>query len=300
MDIRELTYFLEIAKTENITKAAENLHMSQPPLSRSMQLLEEELGVTLFVRGKRKTTLTQEGIYLREQAQQMVELATKTREQIQEVKNVLNGTLYIGSVESLAAGVIPKWIKIFHDDYPMVHFNWWSGNSDDVLNRLEKGLIDVAIVRAPCNYEKFNCFLVGKEPWSAFINGSNPLAHEAGDTIALQKLEGEDLIIPARKNREKEITGWFHELSLEPKISCAISPVLNAVALVEYNMGIAILPDSAKDYVAGKNIISKKLTSPVKESEILIVWNKYSMLPETADKFIRFIRGEVEELNEGN
>ena len=289
MEIRELQYFLEIASEQNITRAAEKLHISQPPLSRQMHALEEELGVQLFIRGKRKITLTPEGIFLKERAQQLVELSQKTKQQIQEVGNTVGGMLYIGSVESLATGMMPKWIRTFHEAYPKIHFNWSSGNSDDVLGRLEKGVIDVAVVRAPCNDEKFACISLGREPWAAFFNKDHPLADEEENEMELCKLDGEPLIIPARKSREREIAGWFHKIGCEANICYQISPVLNAICLVEYNMGVALLPESTGDYAVQRGIRMKRIIAPVMESEILLAYRKGASLTEAAKQFIRFI-----------
>ncbi|MBO5095234.1 MAG: LysR family transcriptional regulator [Lachnospiraceae bacterium] len=291
MDIRELQYFLEIAREQNITRAAEKLHISQPPLSRQMHSLEEELGVQLFIRGKRKITLTPEGIFLKERAQQLVELSQKTKQQIQEVGNTIDGMLYIGSVESLASGMMPEWIRSFHEAYPKIRFNWSSGNSDDVLVRLDKGVIDVAVVRAPCNDEKFVCISLGREPWAAFFNRKHPLMQEPELEIELCKLDKEPLIIPARKNREREIAGWFHKRGCEANICYQISPVLNAISLVEYNMGVAVLPESTGDYAAQRGISMKRIIDPVMESEILLAYRKDAFLPEAANQFIRFICG---------
>ena len=289
MDIRELQYFLEIAREQNITRAAEKLHISQPPLSRQMQALEEELGVQLFIRGKRKITLTTEGAFLKERAEQLVELSQKTKRQIQELGDIVGGMLYIGSVESLATGMMPKWIEAFHKQFPKVCFHWSSGNSDDVLERLEKGIIDVAIVRAPCNDEKFTCISLGKEPWAVFFHQEHALARRQGDTVDLCELNGEPLIIPARKSREREIAGWFHKNGYEANICYQISPVLNAVSLVEYNMGAAILPESVNDYAVQKKIGMKRIVNPVMESEILMVYRKFTTLPDAAARFVQFI-----------
>ena len=289
MDIRTLTYFLEIAKVHNISKAAENLHMSQPPLSRQMQLLEEELGVQLLIRGKRKITLTQEGIFLKERAEQILDLSNKTVEQISSIGNKVAGKIYLGSIESISVGIMPKWITEFRHLYPEVQFNWWSGNSNDVLDRLEKGIIDIAIVRTPCNKDKFKYFSLYKEPWLIYLHKDDPLAQEKGDTIALEKLAGVPLIIPSIKTRAKEIREWFREKEIEPDICCEISPAMNAISLVEEKMGAAILPESAKKAAVDKEIVPKKIIEPVMESEIIIAYNRNETISYSAEKFIQYV-----------
>lgn len=293
MDLRTLTYFFEIVKVHNISKAAENLHMSQPPLSRQMQLLEEELGVQLLIRGKRKITLTQEGEFLRDRAEQLIALANKTVEQINSIGNKVTGKIYLGSIESISVGVVPKWITGFRELYPEVEFDWWSGNSNDVLDRLEQGLVDIAIVRTPCNKDKFKAISLYKEPWMIYIHKESTLAKEAGETISLEKLKDIPLIIPSIKTRAKEIRDWFRKKDMEPSICCEISPAMNALSLVEEKMGAAILPESAKRAASDKGIITKKIINPDMESEIIIAYNRNTALSYTVEKFISFVCDSV-------
>lgn len=291
MDIRILSYFLEVAKSGNISRAAENLHMSQPPLSRSMQLLEEELGVTLFVRGKRKITLTHEGQLLRKRAQQMIALADKTVEEISGMKNEVSGRIYIGSIESISLGIMPKWIVEFHQQYPEVYFDWWSGNSNDVLERLEHGLIDFAVVRTPCNSEKFISGSLYREPWMAFVKQEQlPESAKDSQEISLEELGSMSLIIPSIKTRAQEIREWFGKRGIVPNICCEISPAMNAISLVENGMGAAILPASASGAAEGKGIAVRKIINPTMESEIIIVYNRDNRLSTAAVRFIQYIQ----------
>ena len=295
MDIRTLTYFLEIAKVQNITKAAENLHMSQPPLSRQMQLLEEELGVQLLIRGKRKVTLTQEGVFLRERAEQLITFTNKTIEQISSIGNRVTGKIYIGSIESISVGIMPKWITAFHEKYPEVLYDWWSGNSNEVLEKLEKGLIDIAVVRTPCNNEKFYTISLFKEPWMLYLNKDSDLAKEKGITISLDRLRDVPIIIPSIKTRSKQIREWFHKRDMEPNICCEISPAMNAISLVEEKMGAAILPESALRATVGKNIVMKQIVNPTMESEIIIAYNRGEQLSVAAEKFVEFVCDAMKE-----
>lgn len=320
MDIRTLRYFDEIARAGTISKAAENLHISQPPLSRSMQLLEEELGVPLFIRGKRRITLTPEGQFLRKRAEQMIALADMTLEQIGEMSGKVTGKVYLGSNESISLGMMPRMLMEFHKLYPEVQFHWWSGNSNDVLDRLEHGLLDFAVVRTPCDKEKFQFRSLMREPWMAYLNmdqyeelvkagkitSSATLSEEktlsgtsgwerSSAKISLEGLEGIPLIIPAIKGRAKEISDWFGKRNIEPQICCEISPAMNAIALVEEGMGVAILPQSAESATQGKHIVVCEIINPSMESEIIIASNKNIRLSAAATRFIEYICEHVKE-----
>jgi DNA-binding transcriptional LysR family regulator len=267
-----------------------------------MQLLEEELGVQLLIRGKRKITLTPEGHFLKERAAQMIALADKTVQQISGLDSKVSGKIYIGSIESLSVGNMPEWIVEFHKKYPDVNFNWWSGNSNDVLERLEHGLLDFAIVRTPCNNEKFISHALYKEPWTVFVNNdtAGDLITQADSNkaydcksdlrkISLSCLKDIPLIIPSIRTRAQEIKDWFGKINLSPYICCEISPAMNAISLVEAGMGAAILPKSAAKAALGRNITVMEITDPPMQSEIIIVYNKDTRLSAAAWKLINFI-----------
>jgi DNA-binding transcriptional LysR family regulator len=260
-----------------------------------MQLLEEELGVQLLIRGKRQITLTPEGQFLKKRAEQMITLADKTVEQISGLSGKISGKIYIGSIESLSIGKMPEWIMNFHNKYPDVTFNWWSGNSNDVLERLEHGLVDFAVVRTPCSDEKFVSKSLYKEPWSAYI--PNNLVQEMLNVIDFKNgkipmacLKNMPLIVPSIRTRAQEIREWFAKIDIEPNICCEISPAMNAISLVDSGMGVAILPKSAAHAAKGMNISVFDITEPTKESEIILVYNKDARLSAAANRFIEEMR----------
>ena len=211
MDLRTLRYFTVVAQERNITRAAEKLNMSQPPLSSQMRGLEEELGVTLFLRGKRRLELTEEGILLLRRANQILELTEKTRLELQERVNEVSGTLYLGMVEGRAPYLAAEWIAGFQQRYPLVRYNLWNGSSDDVLDRLGRGLADLAIIATPYDNERLGGIPVGGEPWAAILAKDSPLAQEEGEEIPLSRLAGQPLIVPSRKSRVQAIRAWFQE-----------------------------------------------------------------------------------------
>lgn len=295
MDIRSIRYFLEVAQELNITRAAENLHMAQPPLSRQIQLLEQELGVRLFEREKRHLQLTEEGLLLKHRGEQILTLVEKTESEIREYSHGVIGTLYIGSVEGRGPYLLSRWIADFRTKYPEVQYNLWNGSSDDVTNRLNKGLCDLALIAEPFDNELYDCIRVSSEPWSAMIPGNHPLAVREGSEVNLRELVGHPLIIPSRKSRTQEIMGWFKKIGQEPTILCELSHYLNAFELVKQGVGIAIFPASTGANIQNESVVMKKIVNPEYIASYVLVWDRSKKLSTPAEKFLEYVRDEWKE-----
>jgi len=295
MDLRTLRYFAMVAQELNITRAAEKLNMSQPPLSNQIRGLEEELGVQLFLRGKRRLKLTDEGSLLLRRAIQLLELADKTRQELTATKESAAGTLCLGMVEGRAPYLSARWIAGFRDAFPLVRYSLWNGSGDDVLDRLNKGLADLAVIAAPYDTEHLDGFSVGTEPWMAMIPKHHPLAQAAGGQIALASLVGEPLIVPSRKSRIQAIKQWFCEIGAEPLILCETSNYVDAVALVEQGVGISIFPQTT--CTPNPLVASKVITQPVRKVEYVLVWNRDQHLSPLVRTFIDYVRNGLEEDN---
>ena len=233
MDLRALRYFVATAEELNITRAAEKLHMSQPPLSHQLHLLEEELGTPLFLRGHRRLQLTPEGELLLRRARQLLELEEKTRGEIHQVQQSLSGRLFLGMVEGRAPYLAAGWIAGFRQAHPAVSYSLWNGSSDDVADRLDKGLSDLGIVASPYNTEQLRGLVVGQEPWAAILPRDHPLARDPSPQIPLASLVGVPLIVPSLRSRMEAIRRWFAQIGKEPLFLCDTSNYLDAVALTE-------------------------------------------------------------------
>lgn len=295
MDIRSIRYFLEVAQELNITRAAENLHMAQPPLSRQIQLLEQELGVKLFDREKRHLQLTEEGLILKSRGEQILIMVEKTETELREFRYGISGTLYIGSVEGQGPYLLSKWISDFKRKYPRVQYNLWNGSSDDATAGLTKGLCDVALIVEPFDNEMFDSIRVSSEPWAAMIPGSHPLAVREGSEVNLKELVGHPLIIPSRKSRTREIMGWFSKIGEEPTILCELSHYLNAFELVKQGVGIAIFPASTGANIQSDEVIMKRIVNPEYVANYVLVWDRKRKLSTAAEKFIEYVQKEWRE-----
>ena len=285
MELRQIENFLKIAEYENITQAAEVLHMSQPPLTRQLQTLEAELGVRLFVREKKRLHITEEGRFFRQQAKQILVLVNKTAEQLRQMGQGLSGTLYIGSTETAGAALLPEWIEGFKIRWPEVRFSLWSGNSDDVMERLDRGLLDAAVILEPFNGEKFQSIHIMDEPWAVLVRSGHPLAAE--ETVTLEALAREELIVPIR--RSEEVAKWFQDAGLRANIACLYAPVMNGVLLAERGLGVAICPASVHDTLAGRQVEMRPLAQ-TRASGVSLLWKKGIRLSAPAERFIDYIK----------
>ena len=281
MDLRTLRYFVTAAEELNITRAAERLNMSQPPLSNQIKALETELGTTLFIRGKRHLKLTEAGSLLYRRAVQLLELAEQTQQEIRSLDG-LSGTIHVSVVDGRAPFLLARWIAGFRAEFPEVKFRLWNGSGDEVLERLNRGLADLAVVAAPYDTENLEGFPVSREPWVAMIPAGHPLARTEGETIPLRALVGEPLIVPSRSSRVSALRKWFAEIDAE--------------ALTEQAVGICIFPQTT--YTPNRMLVKKVIVESARQVEYMLVWAKRQRRSELVEEFINFVRDSLEEEKE--
>ena len=292
MELKTLWYFLRIAERENITQAANELHMTQPHLTRQLRSLEKELGVPLFVREKKRLTITEEGIYVKQQAKQIFALLDKTEAHVKALHAGLSGKLYIGAVETLGPLYVPRWLRRFRQAFPQVTYQIWTANSRDVLERLDDGLLDVALVRG--NFPEhgvYDAIPLLKEGWIGLYSPSLglPKAPE-GTPLALSELADRDLIVPAQRTRQ--IRQLFLQHGLQAHILCEFSPLLNGIVLAEEGLGVSILPASAKASLTGHTVLTRPLDIP-ETSQSCLVWRNDRKQTRVAQRFIEMMKKEL-------
>lgn len=285
MELRHIRYFLAVAEEMSFTQAAQKLCIAQPPLSRQIQSLEEELGCRLFLRTPHALQLTEEGVLFRQYAQRILELADRSVEDLREMSSGLRGTVYLASVEGSAPGLIAGWIAEFHRSHPQVQYQLWNGNSDEAVNRVMKGLCDLAVIIEPHNGEGLDSIQVYEEPWVAMIPPGHPLASLPGDTISMKQLADCDLLIPSRQSRLQEIQGWFGRADFVPKISCRFAHMLNAYDLTRQGVGIAIYPAAEKELEGKSGICIRRITEPPVRASYIMIRDKNRRLTRTAQAF---------------
>lgn len=290
MELRHIRYFKAVAEEKSFTKAAENLAIAQPPLSRQIQDLEAELGAVLLTRTPHKVELTPEGELFLQYATQILDLVNRSEEEVRERKEGLQGTLYIASVEGCGPRLFAEWISAFQQKHPHVQYNLWNGNTDDVNNRVSKGLCEIAMITAPYNEEEFHVLPVYEEPWVAVIPKGHPLYSEENNPVVPESLLPYDLLIPSRESRKGEIDKWFSHTGQTPVIRGRIAHMMNAYELSLHGVGISIYPASISALIRNRDVCVRKINHPDAHASYALIWNKNHTLSHVAEQFITFIK----------
>jgi len=286
MDIKTLKYFIVVAEELNITKASKILMMSQPPLSFQMKALEEELGTTLFIRGKRRLTLTQSGELLYKRAKDIISLNERTKDEIISLKEGLSGTISIGLVEGKSIEIASNWISKFIKENPKINFKMINSNTDELIEKMRSGLISLAVITSPFDQTFLNSFKVGEEDMIAIINDDNPLSKK--DIINIEDLLNEPLILPSRKAHIDKINKWFRKYNKDINIVCESDNCLDSIYLVNRNVGVSIMPKT--DNIKLNSISFKEINISDKKIEYHFVWRKGHKLTKYEEAFIDFIK----------
>lgn len=284
MELRVLNYFLVIAREENITKAAQILHISQPTLSRQLMQLEEEFGVKLFTRSNHNIILTEQGMLLRRRAQELVSLAEKTKRELNE-KEELSGEITIGSGELMAFSHLAKIISEFQKKHPLVLFDIYSGNADSIKDRIDRGLIDVSLLLAPVDIGKYDFLeMPGEEQWGVFVSEQHPLAHQS--CITPSELINEKIVMTKRTIVQNAIAGWFDEDYEKLNIIETYNLMGNAALMVQQDVGIAI---GLKRNCSYDGVRFLPMNPPL-TGKTFLVWKKNQMEAHTLSAFLEFAK----------
>ncbi|QSF42855.1 LysR family transcriptional regulator [Paenibacillus tianjinensis] len=283
MDIRQLKYFLTIAEEGQITSAARKLQMAQPPLSQQLRLLEEELGVKLVERGPRSVQLTDAGVILRGRAQQILELADSTTREINDFVNGLQGTLSVGTVSSSAATLLQDRLFEFHKIYSGVKFEIHEGNTYTIIDLLNKGIIEVGIVRTPFNSTSLECVYTAAEPMIAVMTADYDWTGGEG-SIDIGELKNRPLIIYRRF--EQLIRETCLEHGFNPDVFCMNDDARTTLLWANAGLGVGIIPRSAFSLADNSNLVRKEIRSDSLNTRVAAVWMKDKYLSSLAAKFI--------------
>lgn len=288
MEIRVLRYFLAVAREGSITAAANSLHLTQPTLTRQLQDLERELKQKLFIRGKYKISLTQEGMILRKRAEEIVDMVEKTEAEFLSLNDTLSGDIYIGGGESDSMKYIAEIIKDIQNDYPDIKFHIYSGNAEDVIEKLDKGLLDFGILIQPVDVSKYDHLtLPDKDIWGVIMKKESPLAQK--ETVELMDLINLPIIasrqMSPKYSKESGFLNWFGSEFNKLKITATYNLVYNAAILVKAGIGYAITLDKLANTSTESDICFKPL-NPKLESGLDIVWKKYQVFSPPAKLFL--------------
>lgn len=240
MEIRVLKYFLAAAREGSITKAANSLHLTQPTLTRQLQDLERELKQKLFIRGKHQLTLTAEGLLLRKRAQEIVEMVEKTEAEFLSISDAISGDIYIGSGETDSMKYIAAVIKELQQEYPDIKYHIYSGNAEDVMEKLDRGLLDFGVLIQPVDLSKYdNIALPEKDVWGIITRKDNPLALK--EKITMQDLINIPLLasrqMSPKYSKESGFLDWFGDEFEKLNITATYNLVYNASTFRPFSGG---------------------------------------------------------------
>ena len=294
MEIRVLKYFLAVAREGSITGAANSLHLTQPTLTRQLQDLEKELKQKLLVRGKHKVTLTPEGMILRKRAEEIVDMVEKTEAEFLSLNETISGDIYIGGGESDCMKHIAGIIKEIQEDYPQIKFHIFSGNAEDVTEKLDKGLLDFGVLIQPVDLSKYdNMPLPDKDVWGVIMRKDSPLAKK--DYIELDDLKNLPLINSRQAMRKtsskNEFIEWFQGEFENLNTVATINLVYNATVMVKAGIGYAITLDKLVD-TSKESLLCFRPLKPKLESGLDIVWKKYQVFSPAAKLFLDKMQGK--------
>ena len=288
MEIRVLKYFLTVVREGGINRAAEALHITQPTLSRQLSQLEEEVGVQLFHRGSRKITLTDEGMLLRRRAEEILSLVDRTEKELAWQEELIEGRIVIGCGELAAMQVLPEIIASFHQQYPLVSYDFFTANADLVKEQMDKGLVDIGVLLEPIDMEKFDFIrLAGKERWVVLMRPDDPLAVQ--ETVSAGDLEGLPLILPRRTNVRNELSNWLGDFFQSTKVLFTSNLSANGALMVQKGLAYSIVLEGSVPFWDKEKITYRPLYPELMANSVF-AWKKQQPFSLAASKFIEHIK----------
>ena len=283
MELRVLQYFLAVTREQSISGAAEYLHLSQPTLSRQLKDMEDELGKQLMIRGNRKITLTEEGMILRKRAEEILNLVQKTEQEITVSNDIFAGEISIGAGETDAVRLIAKAAKQLQEKYPDINYHISSGDSIDVFEDLDKGLIDFGLVFGSVDsakYEYINFPI--KDEYGLLVRKDDPLAKKKA--ISPSDIWDKPLMFNRNTRDGDLLTNWLGKSISEIHIAATYNLLYNASLMVDEGLGYAFALD--KIIHTGSTNLTFIPFSPKLEAKMSLIWKKYQIFPKHTQKFL--------------
>lgn len=287
MDLRVLRYFLMVAKEQSFTKAAEQLNITQPTLSRQLAALEKELGAKLFRRGGHSITLTNEGLLLKRRALEIVDLEDKILSEFKGGNEDIEGKITIGCGEFNAVEILAKICKSYREKYPLVQFALHTGTADHISEMMNKGFVDIGIFLEPVNTEGLDYIRIqGSDHWVVTMKADDPLAVK--DVITKKDLIGLPLILPERTNIQSELANWFGRDFSRLNVAFTSNLGTNAGVMAIHGLGYPVSVEGAVRYWNRELLVQKRLSPEIKTSTV-IAWRRNIPYSPVVSRFIEEI-----------
>lgn len=294
MEIRTLRYFLETAREENMSKTAERLHISQSTLSKQLKGLEEELGKKLFIRHSFSIELTEEGMLLRKRAEDLLAMADKITAEFSAMDDVIGGNIYFGCAESYQMRYLAGVIKNFKKRYPAFHYHITSGDTEQVTEKLDKGLLDFAVIVEAPDYVKYNVLKMPEgDKWGLVMPAGSKLA--AKEYITFDDLAGLPLFC-SEQGWHNDLLQWcggkINQLTLEGSFRLSY----NASVFAREGLGYLLTYAHLIDTSPASGLVFRPLY-PELGTEIFIIWKKHQVFTPIAARFIEELQKTFENNN---
>ena len=287
MEIRVLRYFLETAREENMTRAAERLYISQPTMSKQLKELEKELGVKLFRRSNYNIKLTEAGMLLRERAEDILSLVDKTLEEFKSLDSLNSGDIYVGAPESEAMEQFAQVVSDLQKRYPGIRCNIYSGNMQDVCEKLDKGLLDFAIVMNYVDLKKYNYLpMMTADTWGVVLRRDDPLAQNEAFTIPMLR---ELPLICSRQWADYELPQWFGSDIHDVNITATYNLPYNGAVMAKAGIGYAMMLDKLVQTGENSELVFRPLLD-VPKAEMYIIWRKYQTFTPVSQLLVEALR----------
>ena len=286
MEIRTLRYFLAVAREENMTRAAELLHVSQPTLSKTLKALEEELGKKLFIRRSFSIELTDEGMLLRDRAADLIAMADKIEQEFISLDDITGGELYLGLAESFQIRYLARVLGRLKSAYQGLNYHITSGDTEQVTEKLDKGLLDFAVICEPPDELKYEYIeFPESDIWGAVMRRDHPLA--SNESVTVDDLSGQPLFC-SEQSWNYEIREWagsrYPELHLEGSFRLSY----NGSIFAREGLGILLTFRNLVDCSEGSGLVFRPL-EPIQKTHLYLIRNKYQALTPIAHKFLDHI-----------
>ncbi|MCD8346786.1 MAG: LysR family transcriptional regulator [Lachnospiraceae bacterium] len=292
MTLKQLTYFLKISETGNLTKAAQMLHMSQPPLSYQLKLLEEELGVELFVREAHNMRITTEGSYLVDRANQILALVNKTETEIRQLSSSAEIYINIGTVSSANHYLLPQIVDTFKKRYPKTIFNIYDGNSYRIMELLNNHVIDLGILREPFNRELYDCMKINNTPvlphdetGDFFVAAGRPVFFPDPSLGEISLKEAVRMPLIVHRRYDELFMHQCEKDNLKPNVICLNDNIITSIEWVLNGVGVGIMPYTSSLLLRNPDIVVQKIT-PAFYSNLFLVWNSGAKFSKPLMQFI--------------
>lgn len=284
MDFRVLRYFLNVAKEQSFTKAAQQLHITQPTLSRQLAALEEELGVSLFERSGRNITLTEEGILLKRRALEILDLEERTLDELKGRDGIVEGTVTIGCGEFTVVETLAEICKTYQEKYPRVQIALHTATADTISEMMNKGLVDIGLFMEPVDTQGLDHIRIpGSDHWVVGMRPEDPLA--AKEHITKKDLLGKPLILPERLGVQSELANWFGKDFSKIQIAFTSNLGTNAGIMAARGLGYPVAIEGAARYWRRELLVQRPLFPAIRANTV-IAWRRNIPNSQAVNKFI--------------